>query len=81
MPPLSRKLAIVAWVAVMSMTGAAQGAKDKAAPAKLATQGAVPAVGEITLDHTFRNLISGDGRTSMASLRGSVILIDWWGIH
>ena len=55
--------------------------KDKDGPAKVAAQGATPAVGEITLDYQFKNMISGDGRTSLKEFRGNVILLDWWGIH
>jgi hypothetical protein len=55
--------------------------KDKDAPPKVAAPGATPEVGEIIADYTFKNFISGDGRTSMKDFRGNVILVDWWGTH
>ena len=85
-----RHLLVFAGLFVFAMGGAfAQGPKagekdkdkDKDGPAKTAAQGATPAVGELTLDYDFKNMISGDGRTSLKAFRGSVILHDWWGIH
>jgi len=83
-----RHLLVFAGLFVFAMGGAlAQGPKaadkdkDKDGPAKVAAQGATPAVGEITLDYDFKNMISGDGRTSLKEFRGNVILLDWWGIH
>lgn len=38
-------------------------------------------VGEATPDKTFGQMINTDGRKSMAELKGSPILIDWWGNH
>jgi hypothetical protein len=83
MPQSKRLLVFLGLIALATSPLVAQGPKDKekdAAP-KTATQGATPAVGEITLDHTYKNFISGDGRTSMMDFRGSVVLVDWWGIH
>lgn len=80
----NRMLALVGCFlfAVASVAAQAKSdSKDKDGPPKLATQGATPEVGEITLDHTFKALISGDGRTSLKEFRGNVVLLDWWGIH
>jgi hypothetical protein len=85
MPHSNRLLTVVGCLTLGFLASplAAQGPKadPKDAAPKLATQGATPAVGEITLDYTFQNFISGDGRTSMKELRGNVVLVDWWGIH
>jgi len=90
---LRRLFAIVGCLVLVTTFVCAQGPKtgdakdkdkdkaDKDGPAKLATQGATPAVGEITLDYTFKNFMTGDGRTSLKELRGNVVLLDWWGIH
>jgi hypothetical protein len=81
MPPLTRALAVLAVIGVIASSSPGQASKEKDAPPKLANQGAVPEVGEITLDYTFKNLMTGDGRNSLAAFRGNVVLIDWWGIH
>ena len=77
-----RLLAMVGCLVLLTGSWAAQGTKpDKDAPPKTAAQGAVPEIGELTLDYTFKNFITGDGRTSMMDFRGSVVLVDWWGTH
>jgi hypothetical protein len=84
MPESRRLLAMLGCLVLVTASLIAQGPKaekDKDGPPKLATQGATPAIGEITLDYKFTGLISGDGRTSMKEFRGNVILLDWWGIH
>ena len=87
MPKSKRFLVLVGLIAFAASPLFAQGPKDKdkdkdkdAAP-KVAAPGAVPAIGEITPDFTFKNFISGDGRSSMGDFRGSVVLVDWWGTH
>ena len=80
-----RLLAILACLMLTTSDVLAQGAKPDPkkdeAPPKVAAPGATPAVGETTADHTFKILVSGDGRTSMKEFRGNVVLIDWWGYH
>jgi hypothetical protein len=81
-----RMLALMSCLALIATPWVAQAPKsdkdkDKDGPPKVATQGATPAVGEITLDYEFKNFISGDGRKSLKDFRGSVVLLDWWGIH
>jgi hypothetical protein len=80
-----RLLAILGCLTITTASAVAQapkadGKKDEGPP-KVAAQGAVPQVGEIVADYTFKNLVSGDGRTSMKDFRGNVVLIDWWGFH
>jgi hypothetical protein len=72
---------VLACVLALAAIVPAQAAKGKDDAPKLAAEGATPNPGEITLDHTFKNLVNGDGRMSMKELRGSVVLIDWWGYH
>ena len=38
-------------------------------------------VGELVPDKTFAQMLNSDGRKSMAELKGSPVLIDWWGNH
>lgn len=38
-------------------------------------------VGDPSPDKVFSQVLNSDGRKSMAELKGSPILIDWWGNH
>ena len=60
-------LAAIALVAIAARAGAQQG-------------GAV-AVGQKVPDKTFTQLLNNDGRQSMESLRGKVVVVDFWGNH
>jgi hypothetical protein len=83
MPKSKRLLVLVGLIAFAASPLVAQGPKDKAkdeAP-KVAAPNTTPEIGNIVADYTFRNFISGDGRTSMKDFRGSVVLVDWWGTH
>jgi hypothetical protein len=85
MPAHPKRLLVIAGCLALAASFAiaqgAKGDKDKDAPPTTATQGATPEVGQITLDHTFKGFLTGDGRSSMKDFRGNVILLDWWGIH
>jgi hypothetical protein len=85
MPESKRLLAFLACFLFAAGLLVAQGPKaekkDKDEPPKAAAPGAIPKVGEIIPDYTFKNFISGDGRASMKDFRGSVVLVDWWGMH
>jgi hypothetical protein len=84
-----RLLVIVGCLAFVAGGMLAQGpkpadSKDKekdTGPAKVLGPGDVAKVGDIIPDYAFRNLFSGDGRTSMKQFRGNVVVIDWWGMH
>jgi len=85
MPKSNRLLVLVGLIAFVASPLFAQSAKDKDkdkdGPPKVAAPNTTPDVGDIVADYTFRNFISGDGRTSMKDFRGSVVLLDWWGTH
>lgn len=83
-----RLVALVGCLALLASCVVAQGPKsekekdkDKDAPGKVLGPGDVAKVGDFSPDYAFKNLISGDGRTSMMGFRGNVVLLDWWGMH
>lgn len=60
-------LAAVALVAIAARAGAQQGSGV--------------AVGQKVPDKTFTQLLNNDGRMSIESLRGKVVVVDFWGNH